>query len=624
MTHSPAGARPWVWHSVAIAGAVIGLLTLAVVSSASRRAGRPSLALQNVGSPPSPIIAGGRITLTGKVRNRSGESRVGRITVRLRGAGTSLSGRVAARKQLKRLSGGRRARFKIAGVVPRTLPAGRYRVIVCLSTGRKKTGCKYAKRTLRVIAPTSPAWPPRPAGWPPLPVPAPVPAQWPSAPPREPSTPPEGTVSQTIDGFGTSARTFTDPHVFDVQDAAPTMSSAQQAAVLDALYVELGLTRIRPIQPDTTAGPPPVGIEIANDDFDPLSTDLARFSFEGRRLDDYPPVVARAKERGVSVAWNSPLNREPWMGVSPGTDDAAEYAEWLLAQVRRFSQGGARLDYISIVNEPSYSRNPMSGAFIRDVVKNLGPRLDAEGLLVPFVIPDDVRASSGAAEAAVVLADPIARGYVGALATHLYDEPLDNLAAMRSLAKGYDLPLWMSEFSVGAINTTRPSGSPAAEPLDWALLMHDLLVTYDVTAVDYLWGYSGEPDRDQTSLVRLDHDGTTYRGFTRTKAFYYFGQYSRFIRPGALRVDMTSSKDSIKASAYHHDRTRTIVAINPGPTEATTTLKAADLAGVDRLTRTRTSPTENWTTPPAVPVSGTSITVTLPPQSVTTLTGTKG
>ena len=82
-----------------------------------------------------------------------------------------------------------------------------------------------------------------------------------------------------------------------------------------------------------------------------------------------------------------------------------------------------------------------SGAFLRDVIKNLGPRLRVEGLDTMFVTPDDVRSSNGASKAAIILADPAARQYVGALATHLYDESVTNVSQMKALAVQYDLPL---------------------------------------------------------------------------------------------------------------------------------------------------------------------------------------
>lgn len=617
-----------------LAAAVLGALLLAAAPATAGSTSNPALVLIGVTSKEPAVVAGRSLTLTVTVRNRSSRSRAGRLVVRLTATAAGASARVVARRTLRRLRGGRSTRLRVVAAIPRTLAGGRRRVVACVSSASQKGNCKQVKRLLRVL--TAPATAP-PAGSdtglpadlvagapPPVASTAPPPEAPVPDTPASPVDRPVGTVFQTIDGFGASSRAFSDSHVFDVPGVAPPTSAAQQGQVLDALFLELGLTRIRPVQPDTGPGPPPVGIEIANDNSDPLSTDLTRFDFGGRRLDDHVPVVAGAKVRGAGVAWISPLNREPWMGVAPGTSDVAEYAEWLLAQVRRFSQRGGRLDYVSVANEPSYSRNTMSGEFIRDVIKELGPRLKAENLPDRFVVPDDVRASDAVGKAATVLADPDARQYVGALASHLYDEPLEKLEAMRALAQRYGLPLWMSEFSTGAMSSMRPSGSPAPTPLDWALLMHDLLATYDVSAVDYLWGYIGAGGADEVALLALDHDGTTYRGFTRTKVFYYFGQYSRFVRPGAQRIAVVSSNGDVRASAYHRDKARTVVAINPGATVATTTLTAPDLAGVSRFTQTRTSPTDNWATAPEVSVQGTSVTVTLPPQSVTTLSGTAG
>ena len=588
----------------AVVPVVVGVLLCAVVLLlATRAAGSPGVVVRSVSLSSSSLAAGQALRVTVRVRNRSANARRIRLVVRARRAAAPATKVLLGRKYLRRVAGGRTRKARLTLVVPAALAAGRYRIIACAAAGRRKRSCRAARRTLdvrRAVAKQPGASAPG----------APAPG----------ATPPRGPVHQTVTGFGSSARAFSDPHVFDVQGAAPPMTVEQQNAVLDALYVELGLTRIRPVQPDTAAGPPPVGIEVANDNADPMVTDLSRFTFGGRRLDDHAAVVARAQDRGVTAAWTSPLNREPWMGVSPGTSDAAEYAEWLLAQIRRFETLGARLDYVSVANEPSYSRNTMSGAFIRDVIKNLGPRLQAEGLSAPFVIPDDVRASDGAAKAAVVLADPVARSYVGALATHLYDEPLEEVAAMRALAEQHGLPLWMTESALGAMDSMQSSGTP--QPLDWAVLMHELLATYNVGALDYFWGYIGADFAEEAALLRLNHDGTTYHGFSRTKVFYYFGQYSRFVRPGAVRVGVTSSDASVRTSAYHHGAMRTIVAINRGSAAVTTTLTAADLEGVAGLSRTRTSATENWAALPDVPVGGTAVTVDLPPHSVTTLTGT--
>ncbi len=72
---------------------------------------------------------------------------------------------------------------------------------------------------------------------------------------------------QRMDGFGTSVRVFDDPHVFEnfnpvTGRAATVLTIAQQDQVLDRLYTDLKLTRVRPASPDTGVGS---GIEPVND-----------------------------------------------------------------------------------------------------------------------------------------------------------------------------------------------------------------------------------------------------------------------------------------------------------------------------------------------------------------------
>lgn len=576
-------ALPWI-----VAGLAAALLWLLLAPPDGSSA--PAVRLVAVTVRPSSVEAGERIRVAGVIRNRAAATTRARIAVSLHRTRRSRRVRIARRPLSRVRARGRgrgRGRFRLAAAIPRRIAPARYYVSVCIrASGR--ASCRSSARRLAVVR----------AG----------------APRDRPQDGPRGTAYQTIDGFGTSARVFEDPHVFDLTGPAPPVTPEQRNAVLSALYRELGLTRVRPIQPDTTAGPPPDGIETENDNADPNATDLTRFDFSGRRLDLHAAQVARSRAQGATTAWISPLNRESWMGVTTDAD-AAEYAEWLLAQVRRFRQQGAPLDYISVANEPSYSRNPMSGEFVRDVIRNLGPRLEAEGLRVPFVVPDDVRSSSGAAVAATVLADPVARRYVGALATHLYDEPVTRVSSMRGLAARYGLPLWMTEFSLSAMG----SAGRGSEPIDWAVLMHDLLARYDVAAIDYFWGFIGAGSG--SSLISLHLANGTYTGFSRNKVYYYFGQFSRFVRPGATRVSAATSDDRIRVSAYYRGPDRVLVAVNPGDSPVRTRLSAADLAGVRAMSATRTSPTEDWAKLPATDVSGASISVTLPARSATTFTG---
>lgn len=420
---------------------------------------------------------------------------------------------------------------------------------------------------------------------------------------------------QTIAGFGSSERAFDDPHVFENFNATTgrsltVLTTPQQDEVLDKLYRDLRLTRVRSVNPDTAPG---AGIEPVNDNNDPNVLDATKFNFAWKRLDVHCEYFDRARQRGASTFFLSPLNRETWMGTTTPAD-AAEYAEWLLAQVRRCAALGIRLPYLSVANEPSHDANPMSGSFIRDVIKALGPRLRAEGFETLFVIPDDIRSSAAATLAQTVLADPAARPYVGAVATHLYDESLSQAALVAEVARRYGLPLWMTEFTESAL----PTAGMTADPFRWAELMHTLLATYEASAIDYLWGYLGDWAPSSQTLITLKDAGGQYSGYEFNKAYYTTGQFSRFVLPGAVRLGVSPSDSPAKTSAYVKDGRLIIVSVNASAAAESLEVDLNGLTTVERLLPVRTSQTESWAELAPVPVQGQSFVTTLPARSVTT------
>lgn len=401
---------------------------------------------------------------------------------------------------------------------------------------------------------------------------------------------------QTMQGFGTAVRLFSDPHVIgqvgDIGNALDIGPGAQDE-ILRRLYEELGLTRIR------SALQTP-GIEPVNDNDDPGVTDLSRFRFNWVFGDGHIDLLKRARAMGVTTWWLSPGSLEEWMGE--GT--VAEYVEWTMAVLRHWRAAGAEPPFHSIVNEPSHPRANVSGEFIRDVVKLLGPRLRAEGFATKIVIPDDIHAYKAAASARATLEDPEARQYVAALSFHLYDHSVDAAAQMTPLAEQYGLPLWMSEFAV------------AGDFLEWGVIMHRLIAEYNVSAIDYLWGFFGTYDTNQ--LVRIDHDGTRYLGYVPLLQFYAMGQYSKYVRPGARRIGTQSSDLAVKASAFLRDGRVTIVVINERNSVARARVAITGVAGLRSVTLIRTSATERMAGIGRIDLSGDAYTVELPPRSIST------
>jgi O-glycosyl hydrolase len=401
---------------------------------------------------------------------------------------------------------------------------------------------------------------------------------------------------QVMEGFGSSQRLFDDPHVIggpgtgeETYDRTKSLviTTAEQDEILERLYGDLGLTRVR-------AAIYPVELQPVKG---------SQFFFEWKRNDGFFDYVTRAKARGLTTWWLSPVNLEPWMTEANPED----YVEWAMVVIRRWRDHGLELPYYSIMNEPGYKRSGIwSGKYIRNVIKLLGPQLQAEGFNTKLVIPDDLNATQAYHRSKVVLADLEARKYVAALAFHLYDEPLSQAIKMKKLSERYRLPLWMTEYSQD-------------NPLTWANTMHDLISNYNVSAVDYMFAFFGGED-DGGLPITLKHNGTRYLGYKLNKHYYVIGQFSRFVKPGSQRIQANSTNSAIKATAYKDGQKLVIVAINNGNTEKTVQFSLNGVSSIKDVRPIRTSRTEDWAVLEPVPVIESVFTTTLSPVSITTFT----
>jgi O-glycosyl hydrolase len=405
---------------------------------------------------------------------------------------------------------------------------------------------------------------------------------------------------QTIDGFGTSQRLFDDPHTTETFDpgtrrAAAIPSASEQGRILDALYRDLGLTRVR-VHPE--------GVEPVNDNADPQSSDLSKFDLSWKAADGHIAAVKAMLPRGLTTYYASPVTVESWMNET----NPAEYVEWAMVQLRHWKQQGLEMPYYAVMNEPGWyvGQKTWSGAWLRDVTKLLGARLAAEGFKTKLVLPDDVSPEAAWSRLPTILSDPDARRYVGAVAYHMYGR--GNERDVAQLAKQYGIPVWMTEYST-------PDNWR-----EWATLMQQLLVDYDVSAIDYMWGFFGDWDRSQ--LVRLRVAGNNYTGFDFNRQYYVMGQYSRYVRPGAVRVAATSSDPELKVAAFLAGAKPVVVVTNLGASDRTVRfeLGSAGTCGA-RIETVRTSDADAWKSLPELTLDQPRFAATVGAGSVTTFVG---
>ena len=414
---------------------------------------------------------------------------------------------------------------------------------------------------------------------------------------------------QTMQGFGTSARVFDDPHVTETFDqstkrAAAIPPESQQNQILDALYYDLGLSRVRMLTADLG------GVEPVNDNADPQVADLSKFDFSWKQGDAQIDLVKNIAKRGPMTFYSSTWSLEKWMTES----NPEEYAEWVMVTLRRWRDKGVEMPYFSLKNEPGYapSGGLWSGEYLRQVTKILGARIKAEGMKTKLVVPDDVTPSEAYSRLQIILADPDARQYIGAIGYHVYQRGGED--KIKQLGEQYGIPIWMTEYS-----------TPDSW-LDWAMLTHELITQDGVSAVDYMWGFFGDWDKSQ--LIALVVSNGAYQRFRLTPQYYAMGQYSRFVRPGAVRVAATSSDPNVKASAYVDGYKLIIVAtyVGSGGTGIAFERRVRFELGssgpcVRRADAVRTSDSDSWLPLATTTVDVPRFSASLPARSVTTFVG---
>ncbi|HUF46326.1 MAG TPA: glycoside hydrolase family 30 beta sandwich domain-containing protein [Vicinamibacterales bacterium] len=386
---------------------------------------------------------------------------------------------------------------------------------------------------------------------------------------------------QTIAHFGVSWRTFDDPHLFETRDPATgrprtRMAAAEEDAVFDLLFgPALQLRHLRLV----TDG----NIEVSR----------GRFTFEDR-FDVLVDDALRARARGpVTVALT--VGRYPPEKWMRGT--VREYADYFVALVERARSRGLLVDYL-VMNEPR-----IDGPLIRDIVKAVGRRVPDT---ITWAVTDEVKPSRAIAKLPAILEDADARRHVAAISVHLYHErdPAGSLAAVRELADRYGLPLWMTEYSGG--------------PWGWAALQTELLTTYRMSSVSYMWGFFGAWDGAHLVAGVTDEEGR-YQGMRPLKVASVFAHWSRFVPPGSTRIEATSTAPDVMVSAFDTPEARVVVVFNRGGTRRV----ELQVPGARQLSGVRTTNAEDLADTGRTPLEGGRATVTLPARSLTTFVGAK-
>jgi O-glycosyl hydrolase len=324
---------------------------------------------------------------------------------------------------------------------------------------------------------------------------------------------------------------------------------------------------------------------------------------------------------------------------------------------------------MSIGNEPDFAScgtsDPCNGNYDTTLftatemvawVKVAGPKLQAKGVKV--IAPEASEwihnwsnVSAGPDVAGHESSDPLACGCFP-------DKNTSNCASTCNSGNGYDYGHWLAKDSAAwaafdimgvheydsQVAMPWPSDVTAARKEVWQTEMsgvkwwpeqgpssdinngiavagwiHSALVDGEASA--WVWWWLRAYNTNDNEGLFIQNGGTT--NWTDTKRHYTLGNYSKFIRPGYTRVDVTGTVPSgVLLSAYKSSSgSVVIVAINKNASAVNVPITISGGTTPASLTPNVTSASANLTAGTAVTVSGGSFTAALAATTVTTFVG---
>ncbi|MEU3607462.1 glycoside hydrolase [Streptomyces sp. NPDC035033] len=320
-------------------------------------------------------------------------------------------------------------------------------------------------------------------------------------------------------------------------------------------------------------------------------------------------------ERFFADAWSAPA----FMKTNNSENDGGElrpewrqaYANYLVQYAKFYEREGIRITDLGFTNEPDWTATYASMRFTPqqavDFLKVLGPTVRASGLKTELVCCDAAGWDRQVAYTEAIEADPEADKAVRTVTGHRYSGPT-------TVPQPTDKHVWMSEWSPDGTtwNENWDDGS-GYDGLSVAADIQTTLTTGNANAYVYWTGASLGATR---GLIQLANPGDDYRV---SKRYWALAAFSRFIRPGAVRVPVTHADPALQVTAFRNaDGSRVIEILNTATTgtSAAFTLRGGHDRHPDAYV---TDETRSITPADVASVHGTTLTATLAPRALTTI-----
>lgn len=274
----------------------------------------------------------------------------------------------------------------------------------------------------------------------------------------------------------------------------------------------------------------------------------------------------------------SPLPRMTYSGMVSGSNDPnhpsnhkkehyASYCTYILDVVEHFLAEGYPIKYVSPINEPQWewgvkSQTQEGCYYTKEEVKELYlvfvEEINRRQLPVQLAGHDGGEWTTAIQYADTLFTEPVLDQHMTQLDSHSYwtsaaqKEEFVEQFNDRYPTKKLVMSEWC-EMKGGGVDYGMDSALVLAQT------MHEDLTILDVVSWQYWTGCEQEKYRHKVALMYIKPET---KEVLPTKKLYAMGHYSKFIRPGAVRIAHTIDSNDILASAYFCSDTIVSVYLN--------------------------------------------------------------
>ena len=238
---------------------------------------------------------------------------------------------------------------------------------------------------------------------------------------------------------------------------------------------------------------------------------------------------------------------------------ADAWARYFTLFIRAYEKEGVPVWGVTVQNEPMATQRWESMIFSaegeRDFLKNhLGPAMAQAGLGDRKIIVWDHNRDLMTQRARVIFEDPDASRYAWGMGFHWYETwaggaPMHaNVGAVHQAWP--DKHLLLTEASVEGFDPARLQSFANAERYSAALINDFNQGAEGWTDWNILLDEKGGPNHVGNFCFAPVHADTRTGELTFTPSYWYLGHFSKFIRPGARRVEAASSRSSLLTTAF--------------------------------------------------------------------------